>query len=163
MPRVKRDPSVPVFDFYLNPEKASLSKTTVTMYKNRLNKIAALSYEQKNDAPITSKADILKNPQRVVDLIHAFTPERAQRSVFFAAVFYAIGRQTEDNPLVKAFQSNYYAADVLKKKQELKTLTEEFYDLWDNTDPEVVKKAFAIRDSEASLEEKRTQLKALGR
>lgn len=44
---------------------------------------------------------------------------------------------------------------------ETEALTEEFYDLWDCSDTAIVKKAYEIRDSDLSREEKRKQLAAL--
>lgn len=122
MPRSKKNPNTPVFDFQLNPEKEGLAKTTVAIYKNRLNQIAELSALDGKD-PIKNKADILADPSRVVEIIHAASDDRKKRAAFFAAIFYAIGRQDLDKdptalPLVRAFQKNYYTEDAYKKKME---------------------------------------------
>lgn len=113
--------SVPTFAFVPNPEKASLAKSTVALYKGRLNKIAALSSEEEGKKPVLTAADLLAEPQRVVDLIHAHTDQRQKRAAFFAAIFYAIGRQDLDKnptalPYVEAFRKNYYTEAYLKQR-----------------------------------------------
>lgn len=123
MPRVKKDPNTPVFDFKINPEKENLAKTTISVYKNRLNQITELSSKEEGKSVIRTKEDILADPKRVVDLIQGTTDDRKKRASYFASVFYAIGRQDLDKnptaiPLVEAFQKNYYTPEYLKKKAE---------------------------------------------
>ena len=49
----------------------------------------------------------------------------------------------------------------LNSDDEKILLTEEFYDLWDCTDPQIVKQATEIRDGSESLAKKRKKLRAL--
>ena len=123
MPRGKKDSNTPVFDFQVNPEKENLAKSTISIYKNRLNQITEFSSKQEGQDVIKNKEDILKNPTRVVELIHSASDDRKKRASYFASVFYAIGRQDLDKdptalPLVRAFQKNYYTEDAYKKKME---------------------------------------------
>lgn len=130
MPRTKKDPSVPTFDFVINAEKGTLAKSTVSLYKSNLNlltKLSAQKHAKDSDSPILkSKADLLAHPKLVVDLIESHTQERTKRSALFAAVFYSTGRQDlTTNPsaaaLVTAFQKNYYrgaAAEEPKVEEE---------------------------------------------
>ena len=123
MPRGKKDSNLPVFDFQLNPEKEGLAKTTISIYKNRLNQITEMSSKEEGKSVIKSKDDIMADPKRVVELIQSHTEDRKKRASYFAAVFYSIGRQDLDKnptaiPLVEAFQKNYYTDAYLKKKAE---------------------------------------------
>ena len=123
MPRVKRDPQIPVFDFQTNPEK-TLAATTLQSYKKHLNKITELSYlahthDAKNPI-INNKSDLLDNAEYVVGLIKNYTEKRLVLCGIYSSVFYSLGRQNldEDNraaPYVSAFQKNYYT-DTYKQK-----------------------------------------------
>jgi hypothetical protein len=127
MPRTKKDPSVPTFDFVINAEKGTLAKSTVSLYKSNLNlltKLSAQRHAKDSDSPILkSKADLLAHPRLVVDLIESHTAERTKRSALFASVFYSTGRQDlTANPsaaaLVTAFQKNYYRGAEQPKAEE---------------------------------------------
>ena len=50
---------------------------------------------------------------------------------------------------------------TLNSDEEKILLTEEFYDLWDCTDPQIVKQATKIRDGSDSYSEKQKKLRAL--
>jgi hypothetical protein len=131
MPRRPADPSVPTFTFELNPEKSQLSQTTLTIYRNNLNKITAASHEQrlkdKRKKPILTKTDLLKNPARVIAIINSLTETRATKCAMYSAVFYAVGkknllRNKKMSVLVEAFRSVYndegYTAYKAKKQSE---------------------------------------------
>jgi hypothetical protein len=105
------------FDFKLNPTK-TLAESTLKVYKRSLNQIAqasSLIHEADASKPaLTTAAALQANPSAVVEVIHTLSEDRKKRSALFASVFYAIGRQDlvanpAAEPLVKAFQSNYYA------------------------------------------------------
>jgi hypothetical protein len=131
MPRPPRDPSVPLFAFELNPEKAELSAATVNIYKSALNKITAESYQQslldKRKKPILTKAALVSKPSRVVSIINTIGKDRQQKCVLFSAVFYAVGkknitRNKKYNIIVEAFRDVYnndeYKAYKEKKASE---------------------------------------------
>ena len=128
MPRVKRDPQIPVFDFQKNPDK-ELAATTLQSYKKHLNKITELSYaahtQDAKNPIINNKSDLLDNAEYVVGLIKNYTEKRLVLCGIYSSVFYSLGRQNldEDNraaPYVSAFQKNYYTPDYLKKLEEKK-------------------------------------------
>ena len=119
----KLDPNKILFDFKENSEK-QLAKTTLKIYKARLNQIAELSkqrHEINDQHPvITTKEDILKNPSYVVNIIESYSEDKKKRAAFFASVFYSTGRldiQKDPSltPLVSAFQRNYYTETYKKK------------------------------------------------
>jgi hypothetical protein len=117
MPRVSRDPDVPVFDFQLNPEKPDLATTTVGIYKNHLNKIAEVSYKEsltdKRKKPIVNSKQLLAKSSRVIDIINEQAKDnRAKKCAMFSAVFYAVGsknlkRNKKMNAIVEAFRAVY--------------------------------------------------------
>ena len=132
MPRVKRDPQIPVFDFQSNPEK-TLAATTLQGYKKHLNKITELSYsahQNDNKNPIiNNKSDLLDNAEYVVGLIKTHTEKRLVLCGIYSAIFYSIGRQNLDDdtrakPYVSAFQKSYYTPEYLKKLEEQKNKPE---------------------------------------
>lgn len=112
-----RDPSVPVFDFQPNPDKPELSASTLKVYRNNLNKITATSYDQslkdKRKKPIVKKADLLKNPPRLIGIIDTLSHDnRATKCAMYSAVFYAVGkknlqRNKKYNQIVEAFRVAY--------------------------------------------------------
>lgn len=120
MPRTKKNPDAPTFDFVLNPEK-ELAKTTLGNYKNALNRLAeysTLENEKDKTKPILkTKDDLLKNTDYVLELINKHISARLTKTTTLASVFYIIGRQTETHPLVQAFRNLYYTD---KYKQKLK-------------------------------------------
>lgn len=98
MPRIARDPTIPLFQFEINPQKSELVKRTVDNYKNHLNKITAKSYEisqniDKRKKPILNKKDLLAKANQVIDIINSLTDSRETKCVYYSAVFYAIGHK----------------------------------------------------------------------
>lgn len=132
MPRVARDPNVPVFEFETNPEK-QLSDKTVQIYRNHLNKITEASYKQsladKRKKVIKTKKDLVAKHGRVVDIILNASESRQTRCGMFSAVFYAVGeknlnRNKKMKSFVEEFRKIYYDSsykDYLKKKAESET------------------------------------------
>ena len=112
MPRVAKDPSIPVFEFEINPEKSELASTTVNIYRSNLNKITAASYQQslidKRKKVIKNKKDLLAKYKRVLDIINSLAETRQTKCVMFSAVFYAVGSKN------------------LKKNKKMSVLTDEF-------------------------------------
>lgn len=128
MPRVKKDPSIPLFDFMKNPDK-DLKPTTLQGYKKHLNKITELTYlAHLNDASkpiISNKSDLMNNADYVVKVIQEHTDKRLVLCGLYSAVFYSIGRQNLDEderakPYVSGFQKSYYTPEYLKKLEEKK-------------------------------------------
>jgi hypothetical protein len=127
MPRVSRDPDVPVFDFQLNPEKPDLATSTVGVYKSHLNKIAEVSYKQsltdKRKKPIVNSKQLLAKSSRVIDIINEQAKDnRAKKCAMFSAVFYAVGsknlnRNKKMNKIVEAFRAVYNDATYAEYKQ----------------------------------------------
>ena len=131
MPRIARNPDIPVFEFELNPEK-ELSESTLKIYKANLNKITAASYEQsqqdKRKKPLVKKADLLKNPSRLIAIINSIGKEnRATKCALYSAVFYVVGkknlkRNKKYNLIVDAFREVYnddkYKEYKAKKAEE---------------------------------------------
>ena len=111
MPRVKKDPNAVVFTFVENTEKP-LAAATLRNYKNALNKLAEYSAEEHtkdNTKPlIQTKEDLLSYPQHVLYYIEKHIAARLTKSATLAAVFYIIGRQSEDHVYVKEFRKLYY-------------------------------------------------------
>ena len=131
MPRTAKDPSIPVFDFQLNPEKPNLSATTINIYKTNLNKITEASHKQslidKRKKVIKDKKDLIAKYKRVIDIINEINGDnRAKKCAMYSAVFYAIGsknlnRNKKMSGLVDAFRAVYYDdkyREVLQKKAE---------------------------------------------
>lgn len=123
MPRVKRNPEVPLFNFETNPEK-TLAASTVASYKKHLNKITELSYsankENDKNPVVANKTDLMNHPEYVLGLVKGLTDNRLQLCGIYSAIFYSIGRQELDKdnraePYVKAFQSQYYTAAYQQK------------------------------------------------
>lgn len=119
MPRRKIDPSVPVFDFQLNPEK-ELAARTLDNYKNYLNRISELSYVAHQSNPsikiIKDKADLLANAHQVVKLIKEFTDKRITLCGLYSAIFYALGHQdyqkdSRGKHYLDEFRKVYYDKD----------------------------------------------------
>lgn len=139
MPRVAKDPSIPVFDFELNPEKSNLSATTVSIYRNNLNKITAASYQQsltdKRKKVIKNKKDLLAKNTRVLDIINTIAETRQTKCVLFSAVFYAIGSKN------------------LKRNKKMSVLTDEFRKVYfdDKYKEYLAKKDSAQPDAPASV------------
>ena len=126
-----RDPTTPVFQFELNPEKAELSANTVKIYRSSLNKITAASYEaslkDKRKKPILNKKDLLTKNKQVVDIINGLTESRATKCALYSAVFYAVGtknlkKNKKMEYIVEEFRKIYndesYAAYRAKKESE---------------------------------------------
>jgi hypothetical protein len=117
MPRIAKDPSIPLFHFELNPEKPNLSTTTVNIYRTNLNKITAKSYEQsltdKRKKPILNKKDLLTKSPRVISIINEIGEDnRAKKCALYSAVFYAVGsknlkRNKKMSTIVEAFRAVY--------------------------------------------------------
>jgi len=116
MPRTKLDPSVPTFQFEINPEKSELSPNTIKMYKTHLNKITAASYlmseNDKRKKPILNKKDLLAKHKQVVTIINSLTDNRQTKCGLYSAVFYAIGKKdlskdTKYNYIVEEFRKIY--------------------------------------------------------
>lgn len=129
MPRIARDPNVPVFEFEPNPQK-QLSDKTVQIYRNHLNKITEASYQQsladKRKKVIKTKKDLIAKHTRVVEIILGASESRQTRCGMFSAVFYAVGeknlnRNKKMKSFVEEFRKIYYDdkyKDYLKKKEE---------------------------------------------
>ena len=132
MPRVARDPNVPVFEFEVSPTK-DLSEKTVQIYRNHLNKITEASYQQsladKRKKVIKTKKDLVAKQARVVEIILNASESRQTRCGMFSAVFYAVGeknlnRNKKMKSFVEEFRKIYYDdkyLDYLKKKAESET------------------------------------------
>lgn len=125
MPRTKRNSAIPVFNFQQNPTK-TLAAATMKIYKARLNQLSELSYLRHQENPqspiVTSKDDILKNPELVVAMIEGYSADKKKRAAFFASVFYSTGRidlekMPSAKPLVTGFQKNYYSAEAFAERQ----------------------------------------------
>lgn len=107
-----------VFDFQYNPEK-SIQPSTQKVYKQKLNALARNTLGPDGKPRILNKTDILNNIPLVVEHIQGLKSKQG-KSISFAAVFYAIGRQDFDAdprglPLYKAFQEHYYTPEYKKK------------------------------------------------
>lgn len=125
MPRIAKDPSVPIFDFQLNPDKSTLSTTTVNIYKSYLNKITAASYKQslidKRKKPIINKNHLLAKGVQVVSIINTLAENRQAKCGYYSAVFYAIGKKN------------------LKRNKKMSYITEEFRKIYNNDEYEAYK------------------------
>jgi hypothetical protein len=128
MPRVKKNPEIPLFDFQTNPEK-TLAASTIQSYKKHLNKITELTYlahQSDSSKPIIStKSDLLNNAEYVSKVIQDQTDKRLVLCGIYSAVFYSLGRQNLDadprsKPYVSNFQKSYYTPEYLKKIEEKK-------------------------------------------
>ena len=122
MPRTKKNPDAPVFDFVQNPEK-TLATTTLSNYKNALNRLteySALEHAKDDKKPvIKTKDDLLKNTKYVLDLLQAHVPKRLTKTTTLAGIFYIIGRQEDANhPYVAEFRRLYYTPDYLQRRRE---------------------------------------------
>ena len=134
MPRTKADPSIPVFDFQLNPEKKELSPATINIYKGALYKITKASYEKsltdKRKKPIVNKKNILEKATQVVEIINTLSGgERQKQCVLYSAVFYAVGsknltRNKKMSYLVEEFRK-IYNDETYKAYKEKKAAAEE--------------------------------------
>lgn len=126
MPKVKADPSVPVFEFEPNPDKPDLSATTLNIYKNCLNKITADSYKQsladKRKKPLVNKKQLLAKGSRVVDIINRLAETRQAKCQMYSAVFYAIGKKN------------------LNKNKKMSYLTDEFRKIYNTPEYEEYKR-----------------------
>ena len=123
MPRVKRDPNAPVFEFKINPEK-KLAERTVKSYKKHLQDITDWSvFENERDSSvpiIKTRADLLAHTKSVIGLINEHTDKRLTKCGFYSAIFYILGRQDLDKdittlPYIYAFREVYYS-DTYKEK-----------------------------------------------
>jgi hypothetical protein len=91
------------FEWIENPEK-DIAESTAELYSKKLNILARAGYKTKDD--------LLNNATAVRDLIDS-KGGRQTKSVYYAAVFYIIGRVSVEEdprrkPLVEGFQNNYY-------------------------------------------------------
>ncbi len=107
-----------VFDFQENTEK-QIADSTKKLYKQKLNALTRNTYDTENQPQILNKTDILTKVPVVMNYLDTLTSKQA-KSITFAAIFYAIGRQDFDAdprglPLYKAFQSHYYTPEYKKK------------------------------------------------
>jgi len=132
MPRVARDPSVPLFDFQPNPEKTELSPVSVNIYKGYLNKITEESYREsladKRKKPILNKKDLMTKINRLIPIIKRIGDGNRQKLCgLYSAVFYAIGsknlkKNKKMNLLVDEFRTIYnddkYREYKAKKAEE---------------------------------------------
>jgi hypothetical protein len=132
MPRVARDPSVPLFDFQPNPEKPELSPVSVNIYKGYLNKITEESYREsladKRKKPILNKKDLMTKINRLIPIIKRIGDGNRQKLCgLYSAVFYAIGsknlkKNKKMNLLVDEFRTIYnddkYREYKAKKAEE---------------------------------------------
>ena len=119
MPRAKKNPDAPTFDFVMNPQK-ELAKTTLNNYKNALNHLTEFSvFEHERDekkAVIKTKSDLETHVDYVISLIKEHIEPRLTKTTTLAAIFYIIGRQQDEkHPYVQMFRSLYYT-DSYKKK-----------------------------------------------
>lgn len=122
MPRPRKNPSAPTFDFVVNPEK-TLAKTTLSNYKNALNRLTQTSvFEHERDEKkpiIKTKEDLLTHTDHVLFLIKEHIEARLTKTTTLASIFYIIGRQEDEkHPYVQAFRSLYYT-DKYKLKLAL--------------------------------------------
>lgn len=122
MPRPRKNPDAPTFDFKMNPEK-ELAKTTLNNYKNVLNRLAEYSgIEHELDASkpiIKTKEDLLSYPNYVLALINKYIDKRLTKTTTLASIFYIIGRQDDEkHPYVAEFRRLYYTPDYLQKRRE---------------------------------------------
>ena len=123
MPRVKRDPNAPVFEFKINPEK-KLAERTVKSYKKHLQDITDWSvFENERDSSvpiIKTRADLLAHTKSVIGLINEHTEKRLTKCGFYSAIFYILGRQDLDKdittlPYIYAFREVYYTEEYKTK------------------------------------------------
>jgi hypothetical protein len=110
--RPKKNPDAVTFDFKLNPNK-ELAKTTLSNYKNSLNRLTESSvFEHERDATkpiIRTKEDLMNHTAHVLWLLQEHIEKRLTKSTTLAAIFYIIGRQDEPNhPYVTEFRKLYY-------------------------------------------------------
>jgi hypothetical protein len=129
MPRTKKNPDAPVFDFKINSDK-ELAKTTLNNYKNALNHLTEYSaHENAKDASkpvVKTKEDLLNNTKYVLDLINTHVNKRLTKTTTLASIFYIIGRQDDEkHPYVQAFRSLYYTENYKMKLQEEGKLIED--------------------------------------
>jgi hypothetical protein len=139
MPRTPIDPTIPTFQFELNPEKSELSQNTLKMYKTYLNKITKVSYQEslrdKRKKPITSKKDLLSKNKEVVNIINSLTDSRQSKCGFYSAVFYAVGKKD------------------LEKNPKYKYIVEEFRKIYNTPEYEEYKAKKAHESSEQKVDE----------
>lgn len=137
MPRVAKDPSIPVFDFQENPEK-TISAATMNIYRGYLNKITAASYQQsltdKRKKVIKNKTDLLAKHKRVVDIINSIGTNRQALCGLYSAVFYAVGSKN------------------LKKNKRMALLTEEFRKIYNDDTYKAYKERKAAEVDNAATE-----------
>ena len=129
MPRVKKNPNALTFTFVANPEKA-LAKTTLTNYKNALNNLAEFSrFEHERDEKkplIQTKADLETHVDYVLSLLKEHIEARLGKTTTLAAIFYIIGRQSDEkHPYVQEFRKLYYTDSYKKKLVEEGKLIED--------------------------------------
>ena len=122
MPRPRKNPDAPTFDFKTNPDK-TLASTTLSNYKNALNRLTEYSaLEHAKDAKnpvIKTKDDLLNNTKYVLELISTHVPKRLTKTTTLASIFYIIGRQDDQNhPYVAEFRRLYYTPDYLARRRE---------------------------------------------
>lgn len=118
LPSIGRTMQKIVFDFQYNPEK-TIQPSTQKVYKQKLNSLTRNTLDSKGTPRIKNKTDILSNIPLVLDHIAGIKSKQG-KSITFAAVFYAIGRQDFDAdprglPLYNAFQSHYYTPEYKKR------------------------------------------------
>lgn len=129
MPKVARDPTIPVFEFELNPDK-QLSDKTISIYRNHLNKITEASYQQsladKRKKVIKNKKDLVAKQARVVDIILNASESRQTRCGMFSAVFYVVGQKNLNrNKKMKSFVDEFHKVYYDDKYKEYLRAKEE--------------------------------------
>lgn len=128
MPRTKKNPDAPTFDFKINPEK-ELAKTTLSNYKNNLNRLteySVLEHEKDASKPvIKTKEDLLAHTDHILFLIKEHISARLTKTSTLASIFYITGRMAEDHPYVKLFRDLYYTETYKKSLEEKAKLIED--------------------------------------
>ena len=122
MPRSKKNPDAPSFDFKTNPDK-TLASTTLSNYKNALNRLTEYStLEHGKDASkpvLKTKDDLLTHTKYVLELLNTHVPKRLTKTTTLASIFYIIGRQEDQHhPYVAEFRRLYYTPDYLARRRE---------------------------------------------
>lgn len=107
-------PTIP-FEFQINPDKV-ITANTLKAYKAKLNALTKATLDETKQPRVRTKQDILAKPSVVLDWVQSL-PSRQSKSLAFAAIFYAIGRQDfvadpRALPIYNAFQVNYKGTKV---------------------------------------------------
>ena len=109
-----RMPTAP-FEFQINPDKV-ITASTLKAYKSKLNALAKATVDEEKQPRVRTKQDILTKPSLVLEWVQSL-PSRQSKSLAFAAIFYAIGRQDfvadpRALPIYNAFQVNYRGTKI---------------------------------------------------